>query len=123
MSFERNDIVTKYAMDKAIAEGGGGTGSGITWIPVTTVTPALVWTLDKNFNEIKALIDAGTAIGITLVVNESESPNKQQVIGGEYYGDFENDNYMVGFGWSGGGARFSFYGTSATGTLTCDISF
>lgn len=27
MSFERNDIVTKYAMDKAISEGGGGGGS------------------------------------------------------------------------------------------------
>lgn len=26
MSFERNDIVTKYAMDKAISEGGGGGG-------------------------------------------------------------------------------------------------
>ena len=32
MGFAHNDIVTTYAMDKAIAEGGGGGGETITWI-------------------------------------------------------------------------------------------
>lgn len=122
MAFEHNDIVTVDRMNKAIAEGGGG-GGGITWIPVTVVTPALKWTLGKNFNEMKALIDGGSLVGIVVNTENEENPAViNQIVGAYYTGDELAEQYQVGFGWSGGGGRLTFYGTSATGTLTCDLS-
>lgn len=104
-------------------EGGGDSGGGITWIPVNVVTPGLTWTLGKNFNEIKALIDSGSLVGIILNTNgDGHAPEINQAVGGIYYANDETDEYRVGFDWASGGARYTFYGSSPTDTLTCDIS-
>ena len=120
MSFERNDIVTKYAMNEAIAEGGGGgTGSGITWIPVTTVTPGLVWTLGNTYAEIKELVDAGTPVGIIYDSTEYGTGMAQCV--GCVYDNPSEGTYSVAFANPMGYGSISFYAVSEDGTLTLNL--
>ena len=119
MSFERNDIVTKYEMDKAIAEGGGGTGSGITWIPVTTVTPGMEWTLGNTYAEIKELVDAGTPVGIIYDPTEYGTGMAQCI--GCVYDNPSEGNYTVTFANLTGSGGIIFSAVSEDGTLTLSL--
>lgn len=64
MSFIHNDIATKYSVDAAIAEGGGGSALGLDFI-IWYVNSELGWQVEGNFaNALEKMANAKAIFGI-----------------------------------------------------------
>ena len=84
MGFAHNDIVTTYAMDKAIAEGGGG-GGDFTEITVKfgEEPDYHIGGIEASYNDISGLVSQGKIPYIVFTAEQIEALGNEYLVAGE----------------------------------------